>query len=55
MVTTQISHQIVFTTFLENKFGKIKINFQRSLKGGLVKADFLHGEKIDYAEKKSSK
>ena len=31
------------------------VNIQKSLKGGSVKADFLHDENIDYAEKKSKK
>ena len=34
---------------------KIKANVQKSLKGGSVKANFLHDENIDHAEKKSSK
>ena len=41
--------------FLKTGLAKIKANVQKSLKGGSVKADFWHGEKIDYAEKKSSK
>ena len=31
------------------------VNIQKSLKGGSAKADFLHDENIDLAEKKSSK
>ena len=55
MVMTQILHQKKFTNFFKTSLAKIKANVQKSLKGGSVKADFLHGEKIDYAEKKSSK
>ena len=31
------------------------VNVQESLKGGSVQADFLYGENIDHAEKKTSK
>ena len=34
---------------------KIMVNVQKRLKGASVRAEFLFGEKIDYAEKKSSK
>ena len=51
----QILHQQIFTTFLKTSLAKIKANVQKSLKGGSVKADFLHGENIDHAEKESSK
>ena len=39
---------------VKTSFAKIKDNVQKILKGGSVKADFLHGENIDHAEKKSS-
>ena len=39
--------------FLKTSLAKIEANVQKSLKGGSVKADFLHGEKIDRAEKKA--
>ena len=55
MVMTQILHQKIFTHFFENKLAKIKANVQKSLKGGSVKANFLHDENIVHAEKKSSK
>ena len=41
--------------FLKTTLANIEANVQKSLKGGSVKADFLHGENIDHAEKKSSK
>ena len=43
------------THFLKISLAKIVANVQKGLKGGSVKADFLHGENIDQAEKKSSK
>ena len=55
MVMTHILHKKYSSHFLKTSLAKIKANVQKSLKGGLVKADFLHGEKIDYAQKKSSK
>ena len=39
----------------KENFAKIMVNVQKRLKGGSVKADFLHDENIDHAEKKSSK
>ena len=38
--------------FLKISLAKINAIVQKSLKGGSVKADFLHGENIDHAEKK---
>ena len=55
MVMTQILHQKNSTHFLKTNLAKIKANVQKSLKGGSVKADFLHGENIEHVEKKSSK
>ena len=55
IVMTQILHKKNSTHFWKTSLAKIKANVQKSLKGGSVKADFLHGEKIDYAQKKSSK
>ena len=49
---TQILHQKNSPNFLKTSLAKIKASVQKSLKGGLVKADFLHGEKIVHAEKK---
>jgi len=43
------------TIFLETSLAKIMVDVQKSLNGGSVKADFLHGENIDHAEKKSFK
>ena len=34
---------------------KIVMDVQKRLKGASVRADFLYGENIDHAEKKSSK
>ena len=52
---TQILHQKYSPHFLKTNLAEIKANVQKSLKGGSVKADFLHGENIDHAEKESSK
>ena len=41
--------------FLKTSLAKFIVDVQKSLNGGSVKADFLHDEIIDYAEKKSSK
>ena len=37
----------------KRSLAKIKAYFQKSLSGGSVKADFLHGGNIDHAEKKA--
>ena len=42
-------------TFLKTSLAKIMVNVQKSWKGGSVKADFLYGENINHAEKKTSK
>ena len=41
--------------FQKANMAKIMVNVQKRLKGASVQADFLHGENIDHAEKKSSK
>ena len=43
----------VSQNFQKANIAKSVVNIQKSLKGGSVKADFLHDENIDYAEKKS--
>ena len=40
-------------TIKQKSLAKIMVNVQKSLKGGSVNADFLHGEKIEYAENKA--
>ena len=54
MFITQILHTKNSPHFLKTSLAKIKADVQKSLKEGSVKADFLHGEKINYAEKTSS-
>ena len=45
-----------YTSICDGIIGKkILVNVQKILKGGSDKADFLYGEKIDHAEKKTSK
>ena len=46
---TQILHKKYSPHFLKTSLAKIEANAQKSS----VKADFLHGEKIDHAEKKT--
>ena len=52
---TQILYQKSFITFQKTNMAKIMVNVQKRLNGASVRADFLYGENIDHAEKKSSK
>ena len=52
---TQILCKNVLATFLQVKNGEIKMNSQKSMKGGPDGADFLHTDKIGNGKKKSSK
>ena len=52
---TQILYQKSFITFSENKYGQNHGQCSEKVEGARVRAEFLFGEKIEHAEKKSSK